>query len=167
MFAKSIIFVLLLSSCSGAAAPPSHEIPADAFQTINVYFNRDSSDCSSVVALERQVPKIKDIEIIALKNLFRGPAEEGYNSFFSSATADILLSFHGKDGRAYVDLADIRAIIPNASSSCGSAMLLSQMDATIKQFGTYSKTLYAINGSSEDFYEWLQMEAPESFPDQF
>lgn len=160
---KLLILTLLLTSCGSSP----RQIPDSAFQTINVYFNEDANNCSAMRPIERKVPKIKDIETIALKSLFRGPSEEGYNSFFSSATADILLNFHGKDGTAYVDLTDIRAIIPNASSSCGSAMLLSQMDATIKQFGTYSKTLYAINGSSEDFYEWLQLEAPESFPDQF
>lgn len=166
---KLLILTLLLSACG--SSPPSHNIPADAFQTINVYFNKDANDCSSVTPLERAVPKIKDIETVALKNLFRGPSEDeknvGHSSFFSQDTADILIDFHGKEDTAYVNLTDIRAIIPNASSSCGSAELLAEMDATIKQFGTYSNTLYAINGSSQDFYEWLQMSAPASFPDEF
>lgn len=171
---KLLILTLLLGACG--SSPPSHNIPADAFQTINVYFTREpggasANDCSSVTPLERAVPKIKDIETVALKNLFRGPSEDekkaGYSSFFSPDTADMLIDFHGKEDTAYVNLTDIRAVIPNASSSCGSAELLAEMDATIKQFGNYSNTLYAIDGSSPDFYEWLQLSAPASFPDEF
>ena len=168
---KLLILTLLLTACGSSPTPPSRDIPESAFQTIKVYFNNDANDCSSLAPLERAVPKIKDIETIALKNLFRGPSEDekkaGHTSFFSAETSGILLSFHGAEGTAYVNLTDIRETIPNASSSCGSAMLLAEMDATIKQFGTYSNTLYAINGSSQDFYEWLQMETPASFPDEF
>ena len=173
---KKIIFLLtlMLASCSPDSARPVSGPPASAFQTINVYFYlnpEDKSECSSVKASERLVPKIKSIEIIALKSLFAGPNDEeikkGFFSYFSADTADILLSFHEKEDTAYVDLKDIRASLPNLGTACSSAQFLAEMDMTIKQFGSYTKTVYAFNGSAEDFYEFLQMETPESFPDKF
>lgn len=162
-----LLITILLVSCQSQVK----SIPDSAFVDVNIYFNKDSTDCSAVTAVTRKIPSMKNIEAITLGQLFEGPNEDeaqaGYSSLFSASTKDILLSFHIVDRKAYLDLKDIRSIIPNASSSCGSAELLGEMDATIKQFGTVDETLYAINGSSQDFYEWLQMEAPESFPDKF
>lgn len=162
-----LLITILLVSCQS----PVKSIPDSAFAEVKIYFNKDSNDCGSVEAVSRKIPNMENIEGITLGLLFEGPNEDeskaGYFSLFSDITKDILLSFHIVDRKAYLDLTDIRLLIPNASSSCGSAELLGEMDATIKQFGTVDQTLYAINGSSQDFYEWLQMEAPESFPDKF
>jgi hypothetical protein len=51
-------------------------------------------------------------------------------------------------------------VIPNASTSCGSAALLAQLDHTLLQFPAIDATIYSINGSPEAFYEWLQYEPP-------
>ena len=50
--------------------------------------------------------------------------DRGYTSWFSPATAGALRNVTIKDGTAYVDLADLRSTIPNASTSCGSAAFL-------------------------------------------
>jgi hypothetical protein len=40
------------------------------------------------------------------------------------------------DGVAHVTFADLRPVIPNASTSCGSAALLAQLDQTLLAFDT-------------------------------
>ncbi|MEX2553572.1 MAG: hypothetical protein WD627_11300 [Actinomycetota bacterium] len=53
-------------------------------------------------------------------------------------------------------------MIPNASSSCGSAQLLAQLDGTARQFDEVDRTLYSINGDAGTFYEWLQLAVPDA-----
>lgn len=154
-------FLLLVSCSSPAVSPP----PESAFQTINVYWSSNPENCSEVTAAARKVPKINDIEALALKTLFNGPTEaektQGFTSFFSEATGKLLLSFRVEGESAFVDLKDFRQIIPNVSASCGSMQFLAEMDSTIKQFGTYTKIIYSIEGNSQTFYEFLGLEVPE------
>jgi hypothetical protein len=63
-------------------------------------------------------------------------------------------------GTALADFRDFRRLLPNATSSYGSTALLAELDATLKQFPTVQRTLYAFNGNVPAFYEWLQLEAP-------
>jgi len=65
-------------------------------------------------------------------------------------------------GVAYVDLRNFSRVIPNASSSCGSALLLAQLDRTAKQFPNVRRSVYSFNGSARAFYEWLQRSPPTS-----
>lgn len=149
---KTLLLIsILLISCQS----PNKSIPDSAFAEVKIYLNKDTNDCSSVEAISRTIPKMQNIEAQTLTQLFKD----------LSLSEDILLSFNIVDKKAYVNLIDISSSMPN--SSCASTAFLAQMDATIKQFGTVDQTLYATNGSSKDFYEWLQMEAPESFPDKF
>jgi len=101
--------------------------------TLKVYFdnsqlNKDQ-DCTKVYPVSRRVTKTQAVAKTALTELFAGPtvAEkgEGYSSFFSSATKGILKSVRVEEGTAYINLTDIQKIIPNASTSCGSAQFLS------------------------------------------
>jgi hypothetical protein len=59
-------------------------------------------------------------------------------------------------GHAVVDLGDLRSVIPNASTSAGSALLLAQIDATVFQFRSVESAEYRLQGSCEAFNEWLQ-----------
>jgi hypothetical protein len=61
---------------------------------------------------------------------------------------------------AYVDFEDFRRVIPNASASCGSALLLAQLDRTVTQFPTVDRAVYSFEGDADAFYEWLQRSAP-------
>jgi Sporulation and spore germination len=96
----------------------------------------------------------------ALRQLLAGPTAtergNGYWSFFSDATATMLRGVRIANGVARADFADFSRIIPNASSSSGSAALLAELDATLKQFGTVRTTVYSFNGDVAAFYEWLQ-----------
>lgn len=127
----------------------------------NYKFNANIQDCSLVFPVEREVSKTLAVGQMSLEELFRGPTTEeqknGYTSFFSNATKDILKSIRIDNKIAYVDLVDIRLLIPNASSSCGSAQFLSEMTNTLKQFSSIEKVVFAIEGSPVTFYEWLQL----------
>ena len=130
----------------------------------SVYFaksNADIQDCSLVYPLLREVPKTLAVGQASLEELFKGPTVEekrgGHTSFFSDATKGILKKIKIIDKVVYVDLIDIRSIIPNASSSCGSSQLLAEMTNTLKQFSSVEKAIFAIDGSPRIFYEWLQI----------
>jgi hypothetical protein len=128
----------------------------------NSKFNANIQDCSLVFPVEREIPKTLAVGQMSLEELFKGPTVEeqkdGYTSFFSDATKDILKSIKIDNKIAYVDLKDIRQLIPNASSSCGSAQFLSEMTNTLKQFSSIEKVVFAIEGNPTTFYEWLQLD---------
>lgn len=132
----------------------------------SVYFgnsklNANIQDCSLVFPVDREVSKTLAVGQASLEELFKGPTLEekklGYTSFFSDATKNILKSIKIIDKVVYVDLKDVRFIIPNASSSCGSAQFLAEMTNTLKQFSSIEKVVFAIDGSPTIFYEWLQL----------
>lgn len=126
----------------------------------NLSLNK-SQDCSLVYPVSRKIERTEAVATVSLSELFKGPTEiekgEGYSSFFSKETEGILKSVKVLDKTAYVDLTDIRKIIPNASSSCGGSQLLSQMESTLKQFPTVERVIFAIDGDPGPFYEWLQL----------
>lgn len=119
-------------------------------------------DCSVVIPSERQVEgDVGD----ALAQLLAGPTAEeqaeGMGSWFSEETAGMLRGVVIEEGMAEVDFADFSEIIPNASSSCGSAQLLAQLDSTVLQFPQVEEVLYSFDGDRAVFYEWLQLAPPE------
>jgi hypothetical protein len=128
----------------------------------NSKFNANIQDCSLVFPVEREISKTLAVGQMSLEELFKGPTAEeqknGYTSFFSDATKDILKSIKIDNKIAYVDLKDIRQLIPNASSSCGSAQFLSEMTNTLKQFSSIERVVFAIEGNPITFYEWLQLD---------
>lgn len=129
-----------------------------------VFYNApDTQNCAEVLSLNRKLPKnneLTDYEF-ALQKLFEGPTKsernKGYTSLFSQNTKNILKKVFVKKGIAYIDLVDIRYIIPNANSSCGQASFLAQIDHTILQFPEVNRFILAINGSPKTIYNWLQI----------
>ncbi|HEU5082538.1 MAG TPA: GerMN domain-containing protein, partial [Acidimicrobiales bacterium] len=101
----------------------------------------------------------------ALAQLLAGPTEEeaaeGLTSWFSAETEGMLNGVVVEGGLATVDFQDFSEIIPNASSSCGSAGLLAQLDGTVLQFPEIERVLYSFEGDTEAFYGWLQLDVPE------
>lgn len=135
-------------------------------RSINIYFSRNSeTDCRHVEATQRVLDHRGDFERGALTELLAGPTpeerEQGFSSFFSSQTANSLKGFKIINGIAYINLNDIRQLIPNASTSCGSAQILAQINTTMKQFVSIIKIVIAIQGKPKDFYEWLQFDCPD------
>ncbi|MGB7963241.1 MAG: GerMN domain-containing protein [Propionicimonas sp.] len=144
---------------------PSTASPA-APMMVTLYFgnsvlNPGSIDCATVYGVHRTVPASADALTAAMRELLAGPtpaeAKQGFWSWFSPATADSLISATASDTTSYVNLTDLRTIIPNASSSCGSAALLAQLGMTAQQAGMTPRVLYAIEGKPKTFWEWLQL----------
>ena len=92
----------------------------------------------------------------ALDRLVRGAAGDSA-TWFSGETADIVRNVDvDESGRATVDFVDLRPIIPNASSSAGSEMLLAQLNATVFSVAGVESVEYRMAGSCELLGEWLQ-----------
>ena len=150
------------SATTSTTATPS----AAATMTVTLYFSNSvldpgTTDCAQVYAVHRNVPETGDVLTAALEELLAGPTAaeeaEGYGSWFSPTTAQALIRAKVTGNTSYVNLTDLRTIIPNASTSCGSASLLAQLRTTAQQAGMTPRVLYAINGQPTTFWEWLQM----------
>lgn len=137
-------------SCDIAAPPPGET-------TVQVVFSCDEEP----VGTWRAVPVgTADTLGFALDALLRGPTATeraaGLDSFFSTETAGMLNRAVVRDDIAYVDLRDFSGIIPNASSSAGSAMLLDQLAGTIFQFDAIREAEISFDGDCAAFWNWIQ-----------
>jgi hypothetical protein len=169
------LFLVLALACNQTADPepaptaePTEEAtaqPSPQAETVTIYLHSGNpNDCAEVVPVERETGGRPTL-FTGMQQLMFGPTDEekaqGLGGWFSEDTRDYLISAERDGDVARVDFKDLREVIPNASSSCGSATLLAQLDSTARQFGS-SKTLYSINGDLDTFYEWLQMSTPEA-----
>ena len=152
----SIIAVAALGAATAGARP-------DAAPTVRVKIFAPRGDpglrCELVFALPRTV-RAPAVLAGVMRALLRGPTaaerRRSYGGWFSARTAGMLRSARVSRGTAYVDFRNFSRVIPNASSSCGSALLLAQLDRTAKQFPTVRRTAYSFDGNARAFYEWLQ-----------
>ena len=168
----SALCAVLSAAALLAAFPSAEDVSADdGTITLNVYFGKEGlgerdAACSEVAPVVRQVPMTQRVAGAALQELFRGPTPEerqqGYRSWFSDRTRAILKEVRIANGTAYLDLYDLRQIIPGATTSCGSAEFFSQVEATLKQFPTVDRVVLAIEGQPRLFYEWMNMECDET-----
>lgn len=143
-----------------APAIPEHcdiAAPGTDALTVQVVFSCDEA----AVGTWRAVPAgASDTVRFALEALLAGPSVEeeaaGLHSFFSSATAGRLNRVEVRDGVAYIDFQDFSRIIPNASASLGSTMLLDQIAGTVFQFDGIREAELSFDGSCDAFWNWLQ-----------
>ena len=141
------------------------EAPPAATARVEVYFtNLDMGADHEVFAVERTVTA-PEVLHGALEELLAGPTEaeqeQGYWSWFSAETAGLLDSVRIEDGVAFVHFdTSLPQVIPNASTSAGSAALLAALDATATQFPTVDEAIYSLEGDVDAFYEWLQLMPP-------
>lgn len=132
---------------------------------VNVYFPRGDPGprCTRVLPVPRTVAR-PAVLAGAMRALLRGPTAaeraRGYGGWFSKKTAGMLRSVRIARGVAHVDFRDFSRVIPNASTSCGSALLLAQLDRTATQFPSVRRAVYSFDGSRRAFYEWLQLAPP-------
>lgn len=149
-------------------APPDPPPGQPGNVTVEVHFSPDAggSLCDDTTAVERTVegPAVLGG---AFQELLEGPTAEeraaGLTSWFSEATASALRSAEIVDGTAQIDFRDFSGEIANASTSCGSTNLLSQLERTALQFPAVQRTLYSFNGNVEAFYGWLQRSPPDHY----
>jgi len=171
--AGAILFVGLLAAeslvagCTGSPAPASTPMPSPSpgAAELRVFFVPGGADpCGTVAPVVRKFAGPVTAEL-ALRELLAGPtadeASAGFTSLFGPATADALLEVAVADGIAHVSFRDLRLIIPNASSSCGSAALLAALDATLAQVPGIRGARYSFGGDEAAFYEWLQRSPPD------
>ena len=146
-------------------APGSGPASSSRIVGARVYFPRGDPgiQCKRVFPVLRRVGAPAVLKG-AMSALLRGPTSverrRGYGGWFSSRTTGMLRGVRLARGVAYVDFEDFRRVIPNASSSCGSALLLAQLDRTATQFPTVRRAIYSFDGSRIAFYEWLQLSPP-------
>ena len=149
-----------------AATPTASETEPLETATVTLFFTNhdlagDSTDCGLVFSVNREIPAADDLLTPTINALLAGPTEQetslGFTSWFSEATASSLISARVVDSRVYVNFTDFSSIIPNASSSCGSAQLLSSLKYTIIASTGADDVLFAFDGDPQPFWEWLQM----------
>lgn len=143
-------------------------MPGSAQQTmtIKVYFhnekfNPNQQDCTKVFPTTREIPKTKAVARAALDELLKGvtPEEERqqFISFPAEDTKDIIKSLNVKGGVAFVNFKKVVfEKLGNTTSSCGGGFY-STIEATLKQFPTIKRVVYAVEESTADFYDWVQV----------
>jgi hypothetical protein len=145
--------VVALTMVGGISTPTT----APGETEVTVFFHQDEE----LVAVTRTVPATTGVLRASLEQLLAGPTDAeqsaGLSSWFSEKTERMLLSVTLEaNDTAVVDLGDLRSVIPNASTSAGSEILLAQLNATVFQFPTVASVEYRIEGSCDAFFEWLQ-----------
>jgi hypothetical protein len=164
---------LLMSGCGGPGSQSAEQpepVPAPATVEVEVevevFFVNDTlgDPCGEVFPVTRTVAA-DDPVTGALHALLAGPTAteqaEGYGGWFSSDTADALLDAHLDDGTVHVTFADLRELLPDASSSCGASALLTMLDTTLLALDGVTATRYAIADQTA-FYTWLQLDGPDA-----
>jgi peptidoglycan-N-acetylglucosamine deacetylase len=121
--------------------------------------------CEEVFPVTREVASADPLRG-ALEALLAGPTAteraEGFEGWFSADTDGLLEDVRVEDRRALVSFdAMLPSRIPNASSSCGSTLLLAQLDHTVTQFPEVDEGWYGLAGDRAEFYGWLQRAAPD------
>lgn len=124
-------------------------------------------ECAATAPVLREVPadgSVEDKVFLAVEQLLAGPTSsehaEGLWSFFGPDTKDALIRVDVDHGRAHVDLDAAIATLNNASTSCGSAALLSSLTRTITQFDGVDSAVFYLAGDAAAFYDWLGMVTP-------
>lgn len=175
----AILLVLAATGCERAPQPEPQPEPPSAWEdeptlqpstmtcdvpappagvtTVQVVFTCGEETVGTWRRVEEQGA---DSLALAVGELLRGPTiderEAGLSSFFSAETAGMVRSVSLRGGVAYIDFRDFSAIIPNASTSAGSAQLLDEVAGTIFQFDGIEEAELTFDGSCDAFWNWLQ-----------
>ena len=134
--------------------------------TVKVYFhseklNPEMMDCTKAFPTNRTITKTTTPARAALDELFKGVTDEekakGFWSFDRESTTGIVKSLNVKNKAAYLNFTK-RAYetLGNATTSCGGGFW-PMVEKTLTQFPTIKKVYYAVEGSTNEFYEWVQV----------
>jgi len=133
--------------------------------TVKVFFHPDKLDpevldCNKVHPVTRRIPKTASVATAAFLEFLKGPTPEEakeFSGFGPPDTNGILKSINIKNRTAYVNFTGrILEQMGNATSSCGSGFF-SMAEATLLQFPTIKQVVYAVEGDTNEFYEWVQV----------
>jgi murein DD-endopeptidase MepM/ murein hydrolase activator NlpD len=143
-----VTLLLLIAGCARPEQPPAAEQAVDSAPSV-VPSHPDSSLPAPVSGLSSDLTA-------ALDSLLKGSSVDP-DLWFSARTAHALRSATvDEGGHATVDFRDLNLLIPNASSSAGSASLLEQLNATVFRLPAIQSVEYQLNGSCHRFWTWLQ-----------
>jgi hypothetical protein len=161
---------LVAVACS-APDPDDQPGPTPDTVEVEIYLANDQlgDPCGEVFPVTRQVDA-DHVVTATLHALLAGPTPteqaQGYGGWFTADTAHMLLHVEVIDHTVHVTFADLREVIPDASSSCGSAGLLAQLDTTLLALDGIDATRYTL-ADPDAFYTWLQLPTPDRpEPDQ-
>jgi hypothetical protein len=166
-------------AATDTAIPPVHletdsVMPAAAVSTaepgategmtaVHVYFTNAATFLPEPV--DRFVPETDNPAVLVhstLQELVKGPTEAeknaGLTSWFSADTAGTVIGVAAGGGEFEVDVTQWNILIPNASTSAGSQILLSELNGTVFQFDFVRSVTYTLDGDCAAFWEWLQMD---------
>jgi spore germination protein GerM len=134
--------------------------------TVRVYFhneklNPNQDDCRKVFPTTRTITKTSAVARAALEELFKGTTKDErkreFWSFPAEDTRDIIKSLNIKNKIAFLDFKKVVfEKLGNTTSSCGGGFYPS-IEATLKQFPSIREVVFAVDGSTNDFYEWVQV----------
>lgn len=149
--------LVLFTACSDAGRLEQQQATLDSVAGISSPAAGGPADTAAWTPSHEEAAAVRD----ALDALVRGPTAEeraaGAESWFSEETAGVVRSVDvDTTGHAIVDFDDLRRVIPNASSSAGSAMLLDELNATMFGFPGIRSVEYRMEGSCDLFWDWLQ-----------
>ncbi len=135
---------------------------------VEVFFNRDDPDeCGAVKGHPRSTPAGTDPVRFAFDEVVKGPTAAetaaGAFSFFSSDTAGAIRDVTVDGDTLTVDFEDVGAVLgpTGAGSSCGSAALLAQLNATAFQFDAIDTVRYEMEGDCGAFGAMVQADCIE------
>lgn len=155
---KNIILLSLIFILSAAAFGQT--------MTVKLFFSnekKDSDGCDGkVYAVSRTIPKTKAVAKATLDELFKGPTKaeksQGYVSFFSEETKDLVISVNIVNKIAYVNLnKKVMEKLGGATSSCGGNAYDASVLKTMKQFPAVKKVMFAIEKDPALYYDWMQI----------
>lgn len=157
-------FILMSLVLTFAAAANAQK---GAAMTIKIFLSNDKlnpniDDCNRVFPVTRKIPKTAATAKAALMELFKGAtkAEEarGYSGMPTADTDGILKNINVKKGAAYVNFTTrLLEQMGTATTSCGGGQYFGMIEETLKQFPTIKKVYYAVEGNTNEFYEWAQV----------
>lgn len=155
----STVIVFLVGPVGGFGQKP-------ATMAVKVFFhneklNPEMADCTKAFPTTRVIPKTSGVARAALDELFKGVTEEekakGFWSFEPESTSGIVKGLRVKNGAAYLNFTKAAFDkLGNATTSCG-AGFWPMVEMTLMQFPTIKKVVYAVEGNTNDFYEWVQV----------
>lgn len=157
VWTASVLRIRFGHETTPACTPPAAPAIAAGQMLVSVFYTCDDGTLETLVRVQRAVPSSSAVLRAALTALVAGPGDTGLVSWFSKETASMVRSVDLDGDHAVVDFADVRRVIPNASTSAGSKLLLDQLDATVFQFASIESVEYRIDGSCDTFSEWLQL----------
>ena len=140
--------IVLAISCAQADAP------ADRPDTTGTAVTTDIADTVANMTAVAPDTALREVlaELVAGKR-----ARAGEHTWFSPATSHVISSVTLDDaGHAVIDFHDLMPVIPNASSSAGSTMLLEELNTAVFSVPEVRTVEYRMAGSCDRFWNWLQ-----------